>query len=251
MAENNDDAENMNSKSKPPFIPPQAINTQRVEVYLNDLKNRLQELRLKHDEVIHESVEIIQEIGDVGTTLMSKSMSTVPSKPKGSIKDLIKTFENVSLADTIKPVPAKVSIGAKVDINKILENFEKLNQSHVLKESLMLFKRCKESFEKIDSMLDDPGVELEDDNINLKGKIELFNNNGSNTKVSSSGKQPSMYGSCSSLQSVENFHSSLDILEPEPSTSTHNIEGYDGDNENSEFDVQVKKKKSKFVPPNK
>ncbi|XP_018785688.1 PREDICTED: uncharacterized protein LOC108966963 isoform X2 [Bactrocera latifrons] len=141
---------------KMPFLPEETLKTQRVEVYLNDLKDRLKELRVQHDEVIQNSVDIIKEIDEVSSGLLLPQNSGINSSDNVTkIKKLIKEFESARESNSTK---TPVSIESKVDIRKILQNFEKLNESHVLKESLVLFKRAKESLEKIDVYL---GTHLE------------------------------------------------------------------------------------------
>uniref|UniRef100_A0A034WTU2 Uncharacterized protein n=1 Tax=Bactrocera dorsalis TaxID=27457 RepID=A0A034WTU2_BACDO len=141
---------------KMPFLPEETLKTQRVEVYLNDLKERLKELRVQHDEVIQNSVDIIKEIDEVSSGLLLPQNSGIDSSDNVTkIKKLIKEFESAKESNSTK---TPVSIESKVDIRKILQNFEKLNESHVLKESLVLFKRAKESLEKIDVFL---GTHLE------------------------------------------------------------------------------------------
>ncbi|XP_054087597.1 uncharacterized protein LOC105218808 isoform X2 [Zeugodacus cucurbitae] len=138
------------------MLPEETLKTQRVEVYLNDLKERLKELRVQHDEVIQNSVDIIKEIDEVSSGLLLPQNSGVDCNDNVTkIKKLIKEFESARESNSAK-IP--VSIESKVDIRKILQNFEKLNESHVLKESLVLFKRAKESLEKIDTFL---GTHLE------------------------------------------------------------------------------------------
>ncbi|XP_053947362.1 uncharacterized protein LOC128856031 [Anastrepha ludens] len=139
-----------------PFLSEETLKTQRVEVYLNDLKERLKELRVQHDEVIQNSVDIIKEIDEVSSELLLPQNSGVsPNHNAAKIKQLIQEFETARESNSTK---APISIESKVDIRKILQNFEKLNDSHVLKESLVLFKRAKESLEKIDTFL---GTHLE------------------------------------------------------------------------------------------
>nr|XP_014085819.1 uncharacterized protein LOC106614551 [Bactrocera oleae] len=166
---------------KMPFLPEETLKTQRVEVYLNDLKERLKELRVQHDEVIQNSVDIIKEIDEVSSGLLLPQNSDIDSSDNVTkIKKLIKEFETARESNSTK-IP--VSIESKVDIRKILQNFEKLNESHVLKESLVLFKRAKESLEKIDTFL---GTHLENvitqsvnaikGNINITTKVIEFEN---------------------------------------------------------------------------
>ncbi|XP_067632774.1 GTPase activating protein homolog 3 [Eurosta solidaginis] len=139
---------------KIPFLPAEAIKTQRVEIYLNDLKERINELRLKHDEVIQNSVDIIKEIDDVSSGLLIPHNSNIsPNANVNKIKKLIQEFETAKESNSTK---TSITIDSKVDIRKILQNLEKLNESHVLKESLVIFKRAKESLDKIDTFLGTP-----------------------------------------------------------------------------------------------
>lgn len=82
--------------------------------------------------------------------MLSQNSGIDSSDNVTKIKKLIKEFESARESNSTK-IP--VSIESKVDIRKILQNFEKLSESHVLKESLVLFKRAKESLEKIDTFL--------------------------------------------------------------------------------------------------
>ncbi|XP_036324940.1 uncharacterized protein LOC118738126 [Rhagoletis pomonella] len=134
-----------------PFLPEETLKTQRVEIYLNDLKERLKDLRVQHDEVIQNSVDIIKEIDEVSSgLLLPQKIGKCSSDNVTKIKRLIQEFETARESNS-KKMP--ISIESKVDIRKILQNFEQLNESQVLKESLVLFKRAKESLEKIDTFL--------------------------------------------------------------------------------------------------
>lgn len=240
-------------------------------------------MRHKHDEVIQHSVDIIKEIDEVSSTLLLPQ--SLASNESGEnitrIKQLIHEFEGAKNASSQK-VSTAPTIESKVDIRKILQNFEQLNESHVLKESLVLFKRAKESFEKIDTFFDKLGTSRKksdgggpdgpnDENNNdsvsvgggavgvsnsgvsdgcgkhssLKHKINMFNGGKEFEKT------PSRYASCcSSIMSIEAFRSTEDIVVAEVNSSVSSENGYEGDNDDSEYDLFAAKKKSKHTPPN-
>ncbi|XP_004534287.1 uncharacterized protein LOC101449067 [Ceratitis capitata] len=300
---------------KMPFLPEEALKTQRVEVYLNDLKERLKELRVQHDEVIKNSVEIIKEIDEVSSGLLHPQNNELNSTDNVTkIKRLIKEFETVKESNSNK---MPVSIESKVDIRRILQNFEKLNESHVLKESLVLLKRAKESLEKIDIFLGTnlenvitqsvhvgqmnktfpsptvPTLEVDQSNDSVKSmtsaglikatieispkkstscdlaipktqtsttsnsslqyRINLFNNENTDRNMSCINAKkitPSCYASCcSSVTSIDVYKSTENFCTPNLSNEgsyVNSLEmGYEGDNDDSEYDLFALKRKKK------
>ncbi|CAD6992300.1 unnamed protein product [Ceratitis capitata] len=210
-----------------------------------------------------------------------------------------------------------VSIESKVDIRRILQNFEKLNESHVLKESLVLLKRAKESLEKIDIFLGTnlenvitqsvhvgqmnktfpsptvPTLEVDQSNDSVKSmtsaglikatieispkkstscdlaipktqtsttsnsslqyRINLFNNENTDRNMSCINAKkitPSCYASCcSSVTSIDVYKSTENFCTPNLSNEgsyVNSLEmGYEGDNDDSEYDLFALKRKKK------
>uniref|UniRef100_A0A1A9VYD1 Uncharacterized protein n=1 Tax=Glossina austeni TaxID=7395 RepID=A0A1A9VYD1_GLOAU len=134
-------------------VPEETLRTQRVDIYLQDLKERLKQLRQKHDEVIQNSVEIIREIEEVSSSLLVAPQENVSNAEENmtKIKKLIQEFESAKRQGTSSKTKLPVVLESRVDIQQILQNFEHLTESRVLKESLLLFRKAKESFEKIDN----------------------------------------------------------------------------------------------------
>lgn len=181
------------------------------------------------------------------------------------------------------------TIENQVDIRQILENFEKLNKSHVLAESLMLFCKAKESFEKIDyyfeSRLKETSLNTTDyKKLNISEGIRdkiiklsckqpeavpatstkelnsnaFKNNDHLETTIKQSHKaneynfekdndlteSPSFYTSCcSSVVSIPGFKTVEDISSMSSSKYSNSFTGYEGDNDNSEYDLFLAKKK--------
>lgn len=136
------------------LVPEYTHRTQRgVEIYLEDLKERLNQLRMQNDAVIHNSEEIINELDEVSSTLVltENCGSGQGNERLTKIKKLILEFEKSN-----DECSAKTTVVPETHVNlkQILENFEKLTGSQLLKDSLLLFRRAKESLEKIDTLLD-------------------------------------------------------------------------------------------------
>uniref|UniRef100_A0A1B0AGL4 Uncharacterized protein n=1 Tax=Glossina pallidipes TaxID=7398 RepID=A0A1B0AGL4_GLOPL len=194
---------------KMPYLPEETLRTQRVEIYLQDLKERLKQLRQKHDEVIQNSVEIIREIEEVSSTLLVTPQESVSNTEENmtKIKKLIQEFETAKQQETGSKTKLPVVLESRVDIQQILQNFEQLTESRVLKESLLLFRKAKESFEKIDNFFGKLGcldgsvtaaattaAAISRNNVrearlsktasnNVRSKIELFNQSQSLLKT--------------------------------------------------------------------
>lgn len=278
-------------------MPAETVRIQRVEVYLQDLKERLQQLRHKHDEVIQNSVDIIKEIDQVSSTLLLPTGSDGNSQNNGEenkpkIKKLIKEFETANSKHVNGSVKPQVIIEGSVNIQEILKNFEQLNDSHVLKDSLLFFRKAKESLEKIDNFfgkLDNliktnnspnnnviiTNSELNENQIKMnkvRDKIQLFNQTNSIRKNDSNDSQMSTnimineliveqqiddnklcddtnsnYTSCcSSLMSLDRSAHRKDATLQDGKCSKDSIAtetGYEGDNDDSEYDLLAKRKK--------
>ncbi|KAL9899481.1 uncharacterized protein ACN427_007140 [Glossina fuscipes fuscipes] len=273
---------------KMPYLPEETLRTQRVEIYLQDLKERLKQLRQKHDEVIQNSVEIIREIEEVSSSLLVTPQESVINTEENmtKIKKLIQEFETAKQQETSSKTKLPVVLESRVDIQQILQSFEQLTESRVLKESLVLFGKAKESFEKIDNFFGKLGcldgsvnnvagaatttATIPRNNVrearlskttsnNVRSKIELFNQSQSLLKTCKSCSTEidfsillndshhdkpdgvcSNYASCcSSLLSIPKCLSKDNILKRQRSLEN----GYEGDNDDSDYNLLIAKKK--------
>ncbi|TDG46340.1 hypothetical protein AWZ03_007229 [Drosophila navojoa] len=119
-------------------------NTQHICTYLRNLRERLKHTVQQHTDLIQTSVSLVKEMSDVATTL--GLTQSEPEQPPTKIKRLIMEFENMNTADNN-------SIEA-IELRDLLADFRRLHESQLLRDSLMCYKRAKESFEKVESMLD-------------------------------------------------------------------------------------------------
>ncbi|XP_064549362.1 uncharacterized protein LOC135435973 isoform X2 [Drosophila montana] len=120
-------------------------NTQHICLYLRNLRNRLKQTIQQHTDLIQTSVNIIREMADVSTMLAMSHCGTEQQPTK--IKRLIMEFENMHTGDN-----GLSSIEA-TELRELLADFRRLHESQLLRDSLMCFKRAKESFEKVDTLL--------------------------------------------------------------------------------------------------
>lgn len=259
-------------------VPEDVLKIQRVEIYLNDLKERLNELRIQHDEVIHSSVEMIKEIDEVSSTLLSTSSNTTAGENMTKIKKLIMEFESAKeTCNKQKPV----IVGNHIDIQKILQNFEKLNESHFLKDNLIFLRKARESLEKIDTYLGAGLVDLKKVAVSesIRDKINKLNPNKEvDVEVASKCLSNSeKYDLCKEnilsnsprdflRQTQKNDEETIVLDELQGNMSKDKMEtasnyasccssfaslsvcknslnGYEGDNDDSEFDMTLAKKK--------
>ncbi|EDW15408.2 uncharacterized protein LOC6573888 [Drosophila mojavensis] len=119
-------------------------NTQHICTYLRNLRERLKQTVQQHTDLIQASVNLVKEMSDVATTL--GLTQSEPEQPPTKIKRLIMEFENMNTADNN-------SIEA-IELRDLLADFRRLHESQLLRDSLMCYKRAKESFEKVECMLD-------------------------------------------------------------------------------------------------
>ncbi|XP_061397562.1 uncharacterized protein LOC133333264 [Musca vetustissima] len=229
-------------------LPDEAMQIQRVDIYLQDLKERLKQLRLQHSTVIRKSEDIIQEIDEVSSTLhlVENSATNLCADRMTRIKKLILEFEKAKDKE-YDHTTASQSPPPPVDIKKILENFEKLNDSHLLRDSLQLFRKAKESLDQIDNILSTPAKDVKNAGSNYGGvgairhKIKMFN---VSEKAPTSGVQFHNQDPLDVRETISNYVSccsSLDSISndlPENSSIFQNsLNGYEGDNDDSEIDV--------------
>ncbi|XP_073818130.1 uncharacterized protein [Musca autumnalis] len=231
-------------------LPDESMKIQRVDIYLQDLKERLKQLRLQHSAVIQSSEDILNEINEVSSTLPlveNSEATNISPERMTKIKKLIWEFEEAKDKEHGHRRQT-VSLDEKphVDIKKILQDFEKLNESHLLSDSLQLFRKAKVALDKIDNFLGASKDAIEPRN-NVHHKIQFYNYDKADgmKECSTPGhaglnknQDPlavretlSNYVSCcSSLASVsKDFENS--------SALTNSLSGYEGDNDDSEFDV--------------
>lgn len=123
-------------------------------------------MRRKHEEIIDNSVNIIKEINNIKEVNSSKDSErlTAPTlslpaatarnplanvERSSEIRKLIQGFE-VGSSNLSLPRQSSV-LENNLDIHEILSDFEEFKENKLLTESLFLFRKAKESFEKIDS----------------------------------------------------------------------------------------------------
>ncbi|XP_005179339.1 uncharacterized protein LOC101887782 [Musca domestica] len=229
-------------------LPDEALKIQRVDIYLQDLKDRLNELRLQHNAVIRNSEDIINEIDEVSSTLLlvDDAASDITPERMTKIRKLIHEFEKAKDKKFNRTSPQTPETKPHVNIKKILENFEKLNDSHLLQDSLQLFRRAKESLDRIDYFLQSPKDISETRNLtsDIRHKINIFSYNKNESRKEARGNDigkcddgmdvretiSNYVSCCSSLNSISKDHDHSGEF-------TNSLNGYEGDNDDSEFDV--------------
>ncbi|KAH8288387.1 hypothetical protein KR054_002098, partial [Drosophila jambulina] len=157
----------------------------RLSSYLQNLRDRLRWAIQQNQEAIHSSTKLLKEVGDISGVLLTKSGSQIPAT---KIRRLIMGFEAVSGSNISQSskVP-EISLSLSVDETRaLLVEFENLNESQILRESIVSFKCAGESLEKVLSVLEKPkplasqlstkphASELSAKR-NLREKIEAFN----------------------------------------------------------------------------
>ncbi|KAH8359042.1 hypothetical protein KR093_004090, partial [Drosophila rubida] len=115
--------------------------------YLENLQDRLKETIKQHSQIIHASVSLIKELSDVATMLtLSQSGSELQVT---NIKRLILEFENMHAGDNSRGLNSS-------DVNNLrgmITDYRRLDESHLLQDSLMCCKLANESLEKVQSLL--------------------------------------------------------------------------------------------------
>ncbi|EDV91496.1 uncharacterized protein LOC6568416 [Drosophila grimshawi] len=120
-------------------------HTQQICNYLQSLRDRLKQTLQQHSEMIQTSVNLVREMSDLATTL-ALTQSTLEQQPT-KIKRLIMEFESLHAGDN-----GLGSVDA-MEFHGLLTDFRRLHESQLLRDSLMCFKRAKDSLEEIDLLL--------------------------------------------------------------------------------------------------
>ncbi|TDG41512.1 hypothetical protein AWZ03_012068 [Drosophila navojoa] len=129
--------------------------TSQQLAYLDELKQRLQNLRKRQKSFMNETAQILRTINNDPATPQSKTASTIsfPVAPKaetqdcgGKIKELIKRFEDLrqtSRQFSDQTLPDEL-VG--VDVRKLLKGYEKLiMEGNILQNSWLLLRKTTES----------------------------------------------------------------------------------------------------------
>lgn len=236
--------------------------TQKVEIYLEDLKNRLIEIRKQQEDVVRNSLDIIKEIDKVSSKLTwNKNESGVAEDHISKIQHLIQELEASYKGKEIQRIP-KLSTYQKQDMQKIIENFENMTKNDV--------NKGRDSSEKLDAFqgkLDNTfqkksGIKKDNiqDKINKFSKIQLkndtpttsekFHDNLDNINVNLNRKKSlceenvdhdcySYYASCSSsIESFQKFNA-FDIKSDNAiSKCSSSFTDWDGDKKQSDLDLK-------------
>ncbi|XP_016949060.1 uncharacterized protein LOC108023886 [Drosophila biarmipes] len=131
----------------------------RISVYLHNLRDRLREGIQQHQMVVQSSLQLLKEVGDVNN--MMQLARSGPQAQATKIRRLIMGFETANAANAPQlPTVADISLPSDLsEIHGLLVEFETLNESQVLRESLLSFKRARESLEKVLGFLEKIGNE--------------------------------------------------------------------------------------------
>ncbi|XP_030371605.1 uncharacterized protein LOC115621911 [Scaptodrosophila lebanonensis] len=213
------------------------MRTVRVCTYLSDLRNRLKDTCQQHSSAIQTSVSIIKELGDV-SSLLGQSSEQKGSSPQSmtKIKRLILEFESAQACNASPSKSTGLAQSDLGDLRQLIGDFERLNQSQLLGESLLLFNRAKESFEQIETFLEKfgtgdaqhPSPQASSNSLSLREKIQMFN------KAAEQGNNTAHhFASCfSSNTSMEEIYESATEIKPKQAPSHTNSmgqSGYEGD----------------------
>lgn len=115
--------------------------------YLQNLQSRLKETLQQHSQIILNSISLIKELGEVGKML---SLSQSPSDMQATrIKRLILEFENFYAGET-SPRITNSDVG---QLRELIADYRRLDESHLLQDSLMSFKHAKDTLDKVESLL--------------------------------------------------------------------------------------------------
>lgn len=180
-------------------------------------------------------MSLIKELGDVSTMLaLTQSGSDLQTT---NIKRLIMEFESLHTGDNSQGLTSRdVS-----NLRGIIADYQRLDESHLLQDSLMCFKKAKESLEKVESLMKQlsaagwemaQSLEQSHDNLkdsqsasrSLREKIRAFN------KASEQGENPLQnFTLCFCNNSSPNIPSD-DNIKPIPAgTRSRTNSGYEGD----------------------
>lgn len=123
----------------------------RISAYLNSLRERLRSSIQQHQEVAQSSVQLLKDLGDVAN-MMQVARTGSPAQAT-KIRRLILGFETVNA--TQHPAVGFISFPTDIsEIRSLIKEFEHLNESQLLRESLMSFKHARESLEKVSAFLE-------------------------------------------------------------------------------------------------
>lgn len=131
----------------------------RISAYLQNLRDRLREGIQQHQMVVQSSLQLLKEVGDVNNMMQLARSGHQAQATK--IRRLIMGFETANAANAPQiPTVAGISLPSDLsEIHGLLVEFEHLNESQVLRESLLSFKRARESLEKVLGFLEKIGNE--------------------------------------------------------------------------------------------
>ncbi|KAH8357441.1 hypothetical protein KR084_007243, partial [Drosophila pseudotakahashii] len=131
----------------------------RISAYLQNLRDRLREGIQQHQMVAQSSMQLLKEVGDVNNMMQLARSGHQAQATK--IRRLIMGFETVNAANAPQiPTVGGISLPSDLsEIHGLLVEFEHLNESQVLRESLQSFKRARESLEKVLGFLEKIGNE--------------------------------------------------------------------------------------------
>lgn len=115
--------------------------------YLQNLQSRLKETLQEHSQIILSSISLIKELGEVAKML---SLSQSPSDMQATkIKRLILEFENFYAGDACP----RINSNDEVQLRELITDYRRLDESHLLQDSLMSFKHAKDTLDKVESLL--------------------------------------------------------------------------------------------------
>ncbi|XP_020817510.1 uncharacterized protein LOC110191106 [Drosophila serrata] len=159
--------------------------SRRLSSYLQSLRDRLRWALQQNQEAISSSMKLLKEVGDISGVLLTKSGSQIPAT---KIRRLIMGFEavsgsNISQHSTVPEIPLSNDL---TGTRALLVEFETLNESQILRESIVSFKSAAESLEKVLTVLEKPKNQASQLSTkpqasqhstrrNLREKIEAFN----------------------------------------------------------------------------
>ncbi|KAH8242776.1 hypothetical protein KR032_002147, partial [Drosophila birchii] len=157
----------------------------RLGSYLQNLRDRLRWAIQQNQEAIQSSVKLLKEVGDISGVLLTKSGSQIPAT---KIRRLIVGFEAVSGSNIShnSTVPEITLSNDLAGTRALLVEFETLNESQILRDSIVSFKCAGESLEKVLAVLEKPKPQASQLSTkpqasqhstrrNLREKIEAFN----------------------------------------------------------------------------
>ncbi|XP_060650615.1 uncharacterized protein LOC132787530 isoform X1 [Drosophila nasuta] len=193
--------------------------------YLENLQDRLKLTVKQHSQIINSSVSLIKELGEVSTMLTLSQAGSDLQITK--IKRLIMEFENMHSGDSGQAL----SCNEVRNLQGIIADYRRLDESHLLQDSLMCCKLANESLNKVQTLMNQltangwktneaspQGSQIlgasPSANCSLREKIRAFN------QASEQGKNP--------LQNFAMCFSSKSNTDIIPSRS-HTNSGYEGD----------------------